>query len=317
MNYLITGGTGFLGSHIIKRLLHDNKNKITVVTTSIRNKNSIKMLNIDIDKINLVQGDVRNFEFIRMLFNEYEFDIIFHLSAVSEVRKCQNDAKLAYDTNVSGTINVLECARLYGNIKAIAVSSSDKAYGSGEIPYVESQSLNGMAIYEASKSCADIIARSYYNNYRLPVVVTRCSNLYGEGDANFSRLFPNTIKNLIRGESPVIWKGVENGTREFLYVGDAVDAYLSLIENIDKTKGEAYNIGGGNILSIKDTVQMIIDKVNKNIDIVYKEKDFPEIFHQYLDSRKIKNDIGWKPKTSIKDGLEKTINFYKKYYIND
>ena len=82
MNYLITGGTGFLGSHIIKRLLHDNKNKITVVTTSIRNKNSIKMLNIDIDKINLVQGDVRNFEFIRMLFNEYEFDIIFHLSAI-------------------------------------------------------------------------------------------------------------------------------------------------------------------------------------------------------------------------------------------
>tara|TARA_Y100000034_G_C6890583_1_gene409585 strand:+ start:487 stop:1440 length:954 start_codon:yes stop_codon:yes gene_type:complete len=317
MNYLITGGTGFLGTHLVKRLLSNTENKITVVSTFIRDKSSIKMLGIDEDKINLVKGDVRDFEFMRMLFNEYEFDIIFNLAAISEVRKCQSDAKLAYDINVGGTINVLECARLYGNIKAIVVSSSDKAYGTGELPYVESQSLNGMAIYEASKSCTDIISRSYFHNYDMPVVVTRCSNLFGEGDANFSRLFPNTIRKLVNGESPIIWKGVENAIREFLYVEDAVDAYLSLVKNIDKIKGNAYNIGGGNIFSIKEMVQMIINKIDKNIDIHYKEKDFPEIFHQYLDSRKIKNDIGWKPKTSIKDGLEKTINFYKKYYIND
>ncbi len=314
MNYLITGGTGFLGSHLVKRLLCNAENEVTVVTTSIRDKNSMKMLNIGTDKINLVQGDIRDFEFVRMLFNEYEFDIIFHLAAISEVRKCQNDAKLAFDINIGGTINVLECARLYGNIKAIAVSSSDKAYGTGKIPYVESQSLNGMAVYEASKSCTDIIARSYYNNYRLPVVVTRCSNLYGEGDANFSRLFPNTIRKLVRGESPIIWKGVENATREFLYVDDAVDAYLTLVENIEKAGGEAYNIGGGNILSIKDMVQMIIDKVDKNINIMYKEKDFPEITHQYLDSEKIKREFSWNPKTTFDSSLNKTIRFYKGYF---
>ena len=260
MNYLITGGTGFLGTHLVKRLLSNTENKITVVSTFIRDKSSIKMLGIDEDKINLVKGDVRDFEFMRMLFNEYEFDIIFNLAAISEVRKCQSDAKLAYDINVGGTINVLECARLYGNIKAIVVSSSDKAYGTGELPYVESQSLNGMAIYEASKSCTDIISRSYFHNYDMPVVVTRCSNLFGEGDANFSRLFPNTIRKLVNGESPIIWKGVENAIREFLYVEDAVDAYLSLVKNIDKIKGNAYNIGGGNIFSIKEMVQMIINK---------------------------------------------------------
>tara|TARA_R110000824_G_scaffold101433_2_gene241027 strand:- start:19322 stop:20269 length:948 start_codon:yes stop_codon:yes gene_type:complete len=315
MNYLITGGTGFLGSHIIKRLLGGDNN-VTVVTTSIRDKTSIDMLDINKNKINMVRGDVRNFEFMRMLFNEYEFDVVFHLAAISEVRKCQNDAKLAYDTNVGGTVNVLECARLYGNVKAIAVSSSDKAYGTGKIPYVESQSLNGMAVYETSKSCTDIIARTYYKNYKLPVVVTRCSNLYGEGDANFSRLFPNTIRKLVKGESPVIWKGVENGTREFLYVKDAVDAYLSLVENIDKTKGEAYNIGGENILSIKDTVQMIIDEVGEDIDIVYEEKDFPEITHQYLNSSKIQSEIGWEAKMSFNEGVSRTVDFYKRYFQN-
>ena len=314
MNYLVTGGTGFLGSHLVKKLLENNNNEITVVTTSIRDKNSMKMLDIDKNKINIVKGDVRNFEFVRMLFNEYEFDIIFHLAAISEVRKCQNDAKLAYDVNIGGTVNVLECARSYSNVKAIALSSSDKAYGTGEIPYVENQALNGSAIYESSKSCADIIARSFCYNYDLPVVVTRCSNLFGEGDANFSRLFPNTIRKLINRESPVIWKGVENGTREFLYVKDAVNAYLSLTENIDKTKGEAYNIGGGNIFSIKDTVQMIIDKIDKNINIVYKKKDFPEIIHQYLDSEKIKKAIGWTPKTNFEDGIDKTVKFYTKYF---
>ena len=315
MNYLITGGTGFLGSHIVKRLL-EGDNNVTVVTTSIRDKTSIDMLDINKNKINMVRGDVRNFEFMRMLFNEYEFDVVFHLAAISEVRKCQNDAKLAYDTNVGGTINLLECARLYGNVKAIAVSSSDKAYGTGKIPYVESQSLNGMAVYEASKSCTDIIARTYYKNFKLPVVVTRCSNLYGEGDANFSRLFPNTIRKLVKGESPVIWKGIENGTREFLYVKDAVDAYLSLVENIDKTKGEAYNVGGENILSIKDAVQTIIDEVGKNIDIVYEEKDFPEIVHQYLDSKKIKKDTNWNTRTSFNEGVSRTVDFYKRYFQN-
>ena len=140
--------------------------------------------------------------------------------------------------------------------------------------------------------------------------------MYDEGDATFSRLFPNTIRKLVKGESPVIWKGVENGTREFLYVKDAVDAYLSLVENIDKTKGEAYNIGGENILSIKDTVQMIIDEVGEDIDIVYEEKDFPEITHQYLNSSKIQSEIGWEAKMSFNEGVSRTVDFYKRYFQN-
>ena len=246
-----------------------------------------------------------------MLFNEYEFDTVFHLGALSEVKKCQPDPKLAFDVNVGGTVNILEASRMYGKVKAVVVSSSDKAYGSGEVPYVETQSLNGVGTYEASKSATDLIARSFYSNYDVPVVVTRCSNLYGGGDMNFTRFVPNNINKILNGEQPVIWKGSEESTREFLYIDDAVDAYLSLVENIDKTKGEAYNIGSGEVISIGELLNIMLDKMDSNLEINFVEKDFPEISHQYLDSSKMIKLTGWKPKTNIFNGLKKSIKKYK------
>ena len=191
------------------------------------------------------------------------------------------------------------------------VSSSDKAYGSGEVPYVEGQSLNGVGTYEVSKSATDLIARSFYSNYGVPVVVTRCSNLYGGGDMNFSRVIPNNINKILNNESPMIWKGSEKSTREFLYIDDAVNAYLSLVENIDKTKGEAYNIGSGEIFTIEELLNALLDTMDSNLEIEYVEKDFPEISHQYLDSSKIKEHTGWKPETSLFVGLTKSIESYE------
>ena len=307
---LITGGTGFLGSHITKRLV-DSVESITIVTTDIRQQTTLKALGVDIDKINLVSGDIRDFDFIRLLFNEYEFDTVFHLGALSEVKKCQPDPKLAFDINVGGTINVLEACRMYGKVKAVVVSSSDKAYGSGEVPYVETQSLNGVGTYEATKSATDLIARSFYPNYDVHVVVTRCSNLFGGGDMNYTRVIPNNINKILKGERPMIWKGSEASTREFLYIDDAVDAYLSLVENIDKTKGEAYNIGSGEVYSIDELLKLLLKTMDSNLEIEYVEKDFPEISHQYLDSDKIERDTGWKPKTTLGVGLKKSIESYK------
>ena len=307
---LITGGTGFLGSHITKRII-DDVESVTIATTDIRQKTTLKSLGVDIDKINLVKGDVRDFDFLRLLFNEYEFDTVFHLGALSEVKKCQPDPKLAFDVNVGGTVNVLEACRMYGKVKAVVVSSSDKAYGSGQVPYVEEQSLNGVGTYEVSKSATDLIARSFYSNYDVPVVVTRCSNLYGAGDMNFSRVIPNNIKKILNNESPVIWKGSEASTREFLYIDDAVDAYLSLVENINKTKGEAFNIGSNEVITIGELLNLLLDKMNSELKINYITKDFPEISHQYLDSSKMMKITDWKPKTNLKNGLIKSISGYK------
>jgi len=315
MNCLITGGTGFLGSHITKRII-DSVESITIVTTSIRQQTTLKALGVDVDKINLVKGDVRDFDFIRLLFNEYEFDTVFHLAALSEVKKCQPDPKLVFDINVGGTVNVLEACRMYGKVKAVIVSSSDKAYGSGEVPYVEGQPLNGGGTYEVSKSATDLIARSFYSNYDVPIVVTRCSNLYGGGDMNFSRVIPNNIRKILNDERPMVWKGSEESTREFLYIDDAVDAYLSLVENIDKTKGEAYNIGSGEVCDIEELLDTLLDSMESNLEIKYVEKDFPEISHQYLDSTKIIQTTGWKPSTSLFSGLTKSIQSYKEILWN-
>lgn len=308
-NVLITGGTGFLGSHIAKRIL-PHVDSLTIITLDVKQRTTLKNINIDTNKINLVKGDIRDFNFIKLLFNEYEFDTVFHLGALSEVKKCQPDPKLAFETNVMGTVNILEACRIY-NVEAVAVSSSDKAYGSGEVPYMENYAMDGKGIYEVSKSCTDLIARSYYSNYGVPVVVTRCSNLYGGADMNMSRIIPNTIRLALEGKSPVIWKGSEKSVREFLYVEDAVDGYLSLIENIEKTKGEAFNIGSGEIVTIEEIVNTILSKVDKNITIDYQEKDFPEISHQYLDSNKIKSYTGWIPKTKLDAGIEYCIEGYK------
>jgi len=314
MQVLITGGTGFLGSNIIKRLVDDDTcERIIVPTLDIRQKTSLKALGINSNKVDLVKGDVRDFDFLRLLFNEYEFDGVFHLAALSEVRKCQSDAKLAFDVNVGGVVNVLEACRLYGDVDFVVVSSSDKAYGKGELPYEEDDKLNGEAIYEASKSSADLIARAYYYNYELPVVVTRCCNLYGGGDMNFSRVVPNNIRKIINGERPMIWEGCGVSIRELIYVEDAVGAYLSLIENIDITKGNAYNIGSGEKITIEELLQLLLRVMDSNLTIEYKPKSFPEISNQYLSSNKIINDTGWKPSTSLADGLMKSVEFYRDF----
>ena len=319
-NVLVTGGTGFLGANLTRRLLEldqspfRNVKTIVIPTTEIRTNTALHLLGLKSNKINLVKGDIRDFEFLRLLFSDHEIDTVFHFGAQSEVRKCQGDARLAFDININGTINVLEICRLYSNVEAIAVSSSDKAYGAGELPYLEETPLNGKAIYEVSKSCTDLVARAYANNYEVPVVVTRCTNLYGPGDNNLSRVIPNNIRKILIGESPMIWKGSEEAIREFLYVDDAIDAYFSLIENINTVKGNAYNIGSGERLTIGELVQKLVDKINPSLEISYPEKDFPEIAHQYSDCTKIKNDIDWNPKIMVDTGLDKTIKFYKEYY---
>ena len=305
-NVLITGGTGFLGSHLVKKVL-ETADIVVVPTLDIRKDKPLNRHKINNKKLLLIEGNITNSKFIEQLFNEYEFDTVFHLAAISEVRKCQPNPKLTFDVNIKSTINILEACRKY-SVKSILLSSSDKAYGSGNLPYKETNNLNGKSIYEVSKSCMDLISRSYFYNYNLPLVVTRCCNIYGPYDTNSSRIIPNTINKIKQGKNPVIWKGSEEAIREFIYVDDVVDAYLSLIKNIDKTKGEAFNVGSGCKISMKNLVEKIISNANAKITIDYVDKDFPEINHQYVDTTKIKKFIKWESKINLDKGLKLTID---------
>jgi len=134
---------------------------------------------------------------------------------------------------------------------------------------------------------------------------------------NFSRIIPNTIRSIFNNKSPLIWTGAENFIREFLYVEDAAAAYLSIVKNIDVTKGNAYNIGSGEKITIGELVNKILDNVSTNIEIEYRERVFPEIDNQYLDSSKIKKDIGWEAKVGLDEGIRRTIATYKQIFLKD
>ena len=300
-----------MGPHIVRKLLEDKAVEHVIIPSTGISSAVFDSFGIVSNKVKLIHGDIRKYSFVQKLFNEYEFDTVFHLAAVSEVRECQNNAKLAFDTNIGGTVNILEAARGCNYTKAVVVSSSYRVYGKSPLPYREDYPLKDKGTYETSKICADLIARSYFNNYKLPVVVTRCSNLYGPGDLHCSRIIPNTIRLALRGEPPVVYTSAKNLIREFLYIEDAVRAYFALVENIDKTAGEAYNIGSGEKTSIDELVKEILNTVSPHIQISYEENNFSEIMNQYLDSSKIENDTGWSAQIALAEGLNRTVQYYK------
>ena len=141
--------------------------------------------------------------------------------------------------------------------------------------------------------------------------MTRCSNLYGGADLNYSRIIPNTIRLVLDGKRPVVWSGAEGFIREFLYIEDAVDAYMALITNIETSAGNAYNVGSGEKITVGDLVRKILITMSSEVSLDIRDREFPEISNQYLDSTKISNDVSWSPNYSLDEGLTKTVEYYK------
>src|SRR3989338_8449536 len=187
-NILVTGGTGFIGSHLIEELIRQKAHVISTYQT--RNPHSyFYSRNLD-EQTTLVYIDICNFESVFDLVTKFDIDLIFHLAAQPLVDIAYANPKRTLETNILCTTNVLESARLFPKVKGIIVASSDKAYGKTEKKYVEDTPLRCDHPYEVSKSAADLISYSYFKTYGLPVVVTRFGNVYGEGDLNFSRVIP-------------------------------------------------------------------------------------------------------------------------------
>jgi CDP-glucose 4,6-dehydratase len=312
-NIFITGATGFLGSWLIKYLLSTKCNIIALIRDWIYNSDLI--INKNINKINVVHGNIEDYFLIERTINEFEIDTIFHLAAQTIVEIANNNPLSTFETNIRGTWNLLEACRRNRKVKRIIIASSDKAYGNQkDLPYDENFPLKGIHPYDVSKSCADLLSNMYHKTYKLPVGITRCGNFYGGGDINFNRIIPGTIRSLLNNERPVL-RSDGSYIRDYLYIEDAVLAYLLLAEKMDDKNihGEAFNFSNEIQLTVLELVKKIIKLMKSSLKPLILNAASHEIRHQYLSSKKAKELLGWKPKFDLETGLNRTIDFYRDF----
>ncbi len=314
-NVLVTGCTGFLGSWLTQALVERGANVVGLVRDNVPRANFCR-LGLD-QRISTVHGEVENYFLLERTINEYEIDTVFHLAAQTIVTIANRNPVATFETNVKGTWNLLEACRRNPMVRRIIVASSDKAYGEHEVlPYTEEAALRGSHPYDVSKSCADLIAATYYNVYKLPVCVTRCGNFYGGGDLNFNRIVPGTIRSVIFNEPPLIRS---DGTfiRDYIYILDAAEAYLLLAEKMDglSIQGEAFNFSNEIQLSVLEITKKILELMGRaDLKPVVLGEATDEIKHQYLSAEKAKKILGWQAKYPLEQGLRETIDWYKEFF---
>ncbi|MDP1808383.1 MAG: GDP-mannose 4,6-dehydratase [Actinomycetota bacterium] len=316
-NVFVTGCSGLLGSWLTKRLVDEGAN-VTGLIRDVTPDSYLYLSGTD-RRINVVNGAVEDYLLLERALGEYEVDTIFHLAAQTIVGIANRNPLSTFESNIKGTWCLLEAARRSPTIKKAVVASSDKAYGRQEtLPYTEEAPLIGQHPYDVSKSCADLIAKSYFLSFSLPVCVTRCGNFYGGGDLNFNRLVPGTIRSVLSGEPPVI-RSDGSYVRDYFYVEDAVDAYLHLAAAMDDPAihGEAFNFSNELQISVSDMTKRILEVMGSDLKPKILAEAKNEIPHQYLSAAKAKRLLGWRLESDLAANLEKTVAWYKAYFDGD
>ena len=339
---LITGGAGFIGSSLIRFLIKETNDKIINIDklTYASNLQSLKSIN-DNPRYQFIQGDICDKKIVSQLFKDFQPDIVMHLAAESHVDRSIDEPSDFIQTNVMGTLVMLESARQYWNNQKkknflFHHISTDEVYGSlNEIElFTEKSNYDPSSPYSASKASSDHLVRAWHCTYDLPVIITNCSNNYGPYQFP-EKLIPLTILNAL-DKKPLPVYGNGQNIRDWLYVEDHVDALYSVVNN--GKIGETYNIGGHNEktnIEVVNTICEILDelvplklKEEKNDDKIlnpqsstksiqtYKDlitfvNDRPgHDFRYAIDASKIQKELNWTPKYSFKSGIKKTIEWY-------
>lgn len=262
----------------------------------------------------MVNYDLKDFQRVLDIVTKYEVEVIIHLGAQPIVNTAYMNPYETLSSNIVGTMNILEAARLYGKVKAVVVASSDKAYGASDVlPYTEEMKLDGHHPYDCSKSCTDLIAQMYAKTYEMPVTIARFGNIFGPGDLNFNRIISGVMKAMILDEELVLRS---DGTmiREYLYVKDVAAGYLLLADNIEKTRGEAFNFGTSTHYSVLDIIQLCEKALGKKVHYKITNTAKGEIPAQYLDSSKLKNMLNWECGSDLTKPIQETFAWYKHYF---
>ena len=311
---LVTGAYGLLGSWLVSSLL-DRGARVVAIRRDEPAISSLDLLGVA-DRVDVVPGDIRDEGVVARALNEYDVDGVFYLAAQTLVGTANRDPLSTFETNVRGTWLVLEASRRHG-AERVVVASSDKAYGpQAELPYREDRPLVARFPYDVSKASADLIARSYWHTFGLPVAVTRFANIYGGGDLNGSRLIPEAVCAALQGRPPVI-RSDGTSERDFLYVEDAVRAYFAIWELLGRGQGggEAFNAGGGEPHSVGDVVALICRLAGTEVAPDIRGSGTPpgEIDRQWVDSAKLRGLTGWQPEVPLEEGLRRTIEWYREH----
>lgn len=267
------------------------------------------------DQAIMANYDLKDYKRVLDVVTKYEIEVVIHLGAQPIVNTAFKNPYETLESNIMGTINVLEAARLHGELTAIVVASSDKAYGSSEVlPYTEDMKLNGQHPYDCSKSCTDLVAKMYAQTYDLPVTVARFGNIFGPGDLNFNRIIPGIMKSLIFDEELLLRS---DGTlvREYLYVKDVADGYILLADNIEKVRGEAFNFGTTKHYSALELIELCEQVLGRKMNYRIVNNAKGEILAQYLDCSKLKSLLNWECDSNLTLPIRETFEWYKKSLI--
>lgn len=310
----VTGCTGLLGSWLTDTLIQKGATVIGLIHTNPAQSLLVRLGVLS--QIETVHGDICDYDLMVDTLNRYQINTIFHLAAQTLVVVANRQPMATFETNIKGTWTVLEAARHCPTVTRVLVASSDKAYGTQPIlPYREDAPLQGQHPYDVSKSCADLIARTYAKSYDLPVAVTRCSNLYGGGDFNWNRLIPGTIRSVLRGERPLV-RSDGCAKRNYIFIHDAVRGYLMVAEQMHKpaVHGEAFNFGVDTPTTVLDMIHTII-KVSDSpyLEPIILNEAKNEIQEQNLCSDKARHILKWVPQYTLESSLAETFAWYRTF----
>ncbi|MFZ2025188.1 MAG: SDR family NAD(P)-dependent oxidoreductase [Microgenomates group bacterium] len=307
---VVTGGAGFIGAHLVELLL---KKKFKVVVIDIQKSCKSYFFEKHLEKkVSYRNVDIRKKKQVTAFFSLIHPTYVIHLAAQPIVQDAYDNPYDAFETNIMGTVNILEACRKDKNIKRILIASSDKAYGKTKVAYTETSPLQGDHPYDVSKSCADLIAQTFFKTYGLPVVITRFGNVYGEGDMHFDRIIPGICQSIIVGK-PLQLRSDGTYIRDYLYVKDVALGYMKLIEIKKDITGEAYNFSSDDTCSVLELIKKAEKTLKKHIAYDIQNTAKNEIPYQHLEDRKIRR-LGWKSKYNINKKIVQVFRWYQEYF---
>lgn len=307
-NVLVTGGCGFIGSNFVNALLETKKYKVYNLDCLNYCSSKKNIDNPENPYYKFILGNITNKDLVRNVMTTYGIDIVVHFAAQSHVDTSFSNPLSYTNDNIYGTHVILECCKDYGNLDLFLHISTDEVYGDfGDDKKTETAVLCPTNPYSATKAAAELLVKSYYYSFGIPIIITRSNNVYGPRQY-IEKVIPKFINQLLNNESLTI-HGCGSSQRSFVYVDDVVEA-IQLIMTEGK-RGEVYNIGSDDEMSVMELANYISSKMIKRGPIPLRyETDRPYNDKRYFICDKKLRKLGWNPKTSFSSGLDKTIEWY-------